>query len=211
MQITAFDFDGTLTTKDSLKLFLIFAFGSFRYWIGIGILSPWLIGYKLGFVEGGRAKEQLFRYFFRKMKISRFERLCSEFQLILGRYIRPDMLERLQKARKAGDTLCIISASPENWIRPWAEKEGVDYVIATRLEADSEGRLTGFFATPNCSGKEKVNRLLAAFPELQNNRKNYTLYAYGDSAGDKPLIDFADRGWYILKSGNRCPMEKENN
>ena len=142
------------------------------------------------------------------MKAERFDELCLEFQQVLEKHIRPGIREHLRKARKAGDTLCIISASPENWIRPWAEKEGVDTVLATRLDTDSDGRLTGRFATPNCSGKEKVVRLLAAFPDLQNNRKNYTLYVYGDSSGDKPLIDFADRGWYVLKAGNTCPREK---
>jgi phosphoserine phosphatase len=44
----------------------------------------------------------------------------------------------------------------------------------------------------NCFGQEKINRLLEEFPD----RRSYKLIAYGDSSGDKELIDFADKGFY---------------
>lgn len=197
MKITVFDFDGTLTNKDSLQLFLVFAFGPFRYWLGIGALLPWLIGYKAGLMGSGPAKERLFRHFFKGMQVEEFNRLCLKFQEVLEKHIRTDILTRLHEARQAGHTVCIISASPENWILPWAGKQGVDCVLSTLLSTDHRGRLTGSFATPNCNGEEKVIRLLSAFPGLKNNRENYTLYAYGNSCGDKALIDFANQGWYV--------------
>ena len=54
-------------------------------------------------------------------------------------------------------------------------------------------KLTGNFSSKNCYGQEKVNRLLEKEPD----RTNYILYAYGDSAGDKEIIEFADYGYYI--------------
>ncbi|MDH6355202.1 HAD superfamily phosphoserine phosphatase-like hydrolase [Dysgonomonas sp. PH5-45] len=86
----------------------------------------------------------------------------------------------------------IISASVENWIRPWSEKNGIDLTLSTLIEVKN-GLLTGLFLSKNCYGKEKVNRLLAEFP----NRSDYHLIVYGDSAGDKELIDFADEGYYL--------------
>lgn len=66
-------------------------------------------------------------------------------------------------------------------------------VLGTKIEIDLSGKLTGNFSSKNCYGQEKVNRLLEKEPD----RTNYILYAYGDSAGDKEIIEFADYGYYI--------------
>jgi phosphoserine phosphatase len=50
------------------------------------------------------------------------------------------------------------------------------------------GRLTGRFLTKNCYGQEKVRRVTQVLPK----RDNYILVAYGDSRGDKELLDYAD-------------------
>ena len=65
--------------------------------------------------------------------------------------------------------------------------------IGTKVEVDLDGKLTGRFLTKNCYGPEKVNRLL----EIEPDRKNYFLYAYGDSRGDKEMLECADRGIMI--------------
>ena len=48
------------------------------------------------------------------------------------------------------------------------------------------------FATPNCYGPEKVRRIREVFPD----RDNYHLTAFGDSRGDKEMLDYADQGYY---------------
>ena len=69
-------------------------------------------------------------------------------------------------------------------------KIGIIDILATRIEVDSNGLLTGRFLSKNCYGQEKVNRLL----EVEPNRDEYTLHAYGDSRGDKEMLAFADEG-----------------
>ena len=91
------------------------------------------------------------------------------------------------------DKVIIVSASIENWILPWAEKEGIEIVLATQIEVNEEERLTGYFSSPNCYGKEKVKRILEMYP----NRENYILIAYGDSSGDFDMLSFADNGYII--------------
>jgi phosphoserine phosphatase len=55
--------------------------------------------------------------------------------------------------------------------------------LATKVKPDLSG-----FISKNCYGQEKVNRLL----EVEPDRKNYYLYAYGDSRGDREMLAFAD-------------------
>ena len=100
-------------------------------------------------------------------------------------------MDRIRYHKSKGHEIVIISASIENWIRPWAIRKQIDNVIGTKIDLDNSQHLTGKFLTKNCYGQEKVNRLLEAFPE----RDAYTLYAYGDSKGDRELIEFADFGF----------------
>ena len=65
-------------------------------------------------------------------------------------------------------------------------------VLATKIETNKKGLLTGKFLSKNCYGQEKVNRLLELFPD----RNNYILIAYGDSPGDKEFIELSDKGYY---------------
>ena len=63
-RIAFFDFDGTITSKDSLLEFIKFALGPFKYYKGLLFLSPMLILFKLKFIPNDLAKEKLITYFF---------------------------------------------------------------------------------------------------------------------------------------------------
>ncbi|HCO67368.1 MAG TPA: HAD-IB family hydrolase [Dysgonomonas sp.] len=185
--IAAFDFDGTLTLKDTLIDFIIFYSGRFRFFTGIIILMPVLILYKLKIIPNSRAKEILFAYFFKGKSIEEFNRKCEEYAFYIDRIRNGNTTHILREHLMANHTAIIISASISNWIKPWAYHNGISKVVSTEIEV-KDGIITGKFSTPNCYGPEKVNRLLEEYPK----REQYTLYAYGDSNGDKELLELAD-------------------
>ncbi|MDR0506163.1 MAG: haloacid dehalogenase-like hydrolase [Dysgonamonadaceae bacterium] len=189
MKIAAFDFDGTITTKDTFVEFICFAKGKFAFGSGFALFSPLLIAYKLRLYPNWKVKQQIFSFFFKGMKLADFDKLCADFT---ARNF-PDLLnlkslKAIEEHLQNGAQLVVISASPENWVRPFAEKLGISNVLCTELEINNEQRLTGKFASKNCYGQEKVNRLLQQYP----NRNEYYLVAYGDSRGDSELLAFAD-------------------
>jgi len=85
----------------------------------------------------------------------------------------------------------IVSASYESYVRVVAGALGDIAVVATRLEAD-EGRCTGRLDGANCRGPEKVRRLHAWLEAEGLARDEITLYAYGDSSGDRELLAWSD-------------------
>jgi len=190
--IAAFDFDGTITTKDTLLEFIRFSKGYLLFLFGFILYSPLLIAYKLKIYPNWKIKRKLFSYFFKGMKINEFNRLCEDFCRCSSEIIRPEAHKAIQAHINAGDSLVVVSASIENWVRPFAEKLLIPFVLCTGIEIDSNGCLTGNFSTPNCYGQEKVKRLLELFPQ----RENYYLIVYGDSSGDKELMNFADEKLY---------------
>ena len=191
-RLAVFDFDGTLTLRDSLPEFIRHARGGMGM-VGAFVRSlPKIASWKLGKSSNGEAKERLFAESFAGMELERFDALGRSFAARIDTMLRPETVAEMHAAHARGETVVVLSASIGNWLRPWAAANGVDRVIATEAEVDKKGRLTGRFATPNCHGREKIRRLEEAFPELKENRAAYRIAAWGDSPSDRPLLAYAD-------------------
>lgn len=191
-RIAAFDFDGTITRKDTLIEFLRFVGGNARLYTVFTLYSPLLVLMKLKSYSNQKAKEKIFAHYFEGMPIAQFDDLCRRFFEQKGQsLIYTEAKALITKHKAQGDEVVIISASIENWVCHFADALRADKLLATQVEVQ-EGKLTGRFLTANCYGKEKVNRLLSVYPE----RNKYYLIAYGDSRGDKELLQFADESHY---------------
>lgn len=188
--MAVFDFDGTITSKDTLLEFIIFACGKWKFLAGFLLHSPWLCLMKLHLYPNWKCKERIFSWFFKGMEYNAFAELGRLFSERTDRILQQRTLELVNKRLGEGAAVYVISASIEEWVRPVCSKLGVDNVLGTRIEVDNQGLLTGRFMTANCYGKEKVRRLLDKEPR----RSEYYLYAYGDSRGDREMLDFADEG-----------------
>ena len=187
-QIVAFDFDGTLTTKDTLIEFIRYACGTGAFVKGFLRYAHLLVLMKLGLYPNWKAKQKVFAYFFEGMKIEEFDGLCQRFAKDNQHLLRPKGIEAIQQALDKGAEVLIVSASIDNWVNAFFNTL---CVVGTQIEI-KDGLLTGRFLTKNCYGQEKVNRILALYP----NRSEYHLTAYGDSRGDKELLAFADESHY---------------
>lgn len=189
--IAAFDFDGTIIKHNSLPFFMFFAVPLHQLVTGTVKMLPFLLLFKLKMISNEQAKERLIKIFFAGLALDQLNLLSERFIPRIERMLNPLALEKIKWHQQRNHEIVIISASPENWILPWAKKNTIDTVLATKLEVD-KNLITGNFLSKNCLGIEKVNRLLERFPE----RTDYILYAYGDSNGDKELLDLADHSFY---------------
>jgi len=187
-KIVAFDFDGTLTTRDTLLAFIRYACGSWAFAMGFLRYAHLLVLMKLGLYPNYQAKEKVFAHFFKGMTIEAFDALCQGFAQDHLHLLRSQGIKTLMQAQDDGAEVVIVSASIDNWVQPFFTDVTV---LGTQIEV-KEGVLTGRFLTKNCYGQEKVNRILARFPD----RQDYHLTAYGDSRGDQELLAFADEAHY---------------
>ena len=190
-KVAAFDFDGTLTKKDTLIHFIKFCFGSKRLYQGLAFLSPTLLSFKLKIITNDNAKQKLFSYFFKGMTLACFNKLGSDYQNEIDKILRPDAYNKLQWHLRNKHEVLIVSASVENWIVPWAASKNIKTVLATQIETNN-GALTGRFKSKNCYGIEKAKRL----KDVLQNIDSYELYAYGDTRGDKEMLMLADYKFY---------------
>ncbi|WP_124948608.1 HAD-IB family hydrolase [Sulfuriferula thiophila] len=190
--VAAFDFDGTLTHRDSFLPFLRALAGDRVYAQRMLGLAPVLLGYGLGLVKNHHAKARVLAAFLSGQDVQQMQQVAQEFATRqLPDRIRASALARLRWHQQQGHRCVIVSASLECYLRPWAQSVGVDEVIGSQL-AMAGGSYTGQLAGANCYGAEKTRRLL----ELLGERDAYTLYAYGDSKGDRELLALADFAYY---------------
>lgn len=193
-RVAVFDFDGTITRKDTLIEFIRFAKGSVALYWGMFVHLPWLVLMKLRLYDNGKTKEGVFSWFFKGMRIEEFDELGQRFyEIQVAQLLYTDAVQAIKEHQQKGDKVVILSASIENWVKPFASALQADALSGTQVETQ-EGKLTGRFATKNCYGQEKVERLKQW---LQGNRiKDSYVIAYGDSRGDKELLKFANEKHY---------------
>ncbi len=189
--IAFFDFDGTITTSDSLAEFIRFKQGSFGFITGLIPLLPSILGYKAGLVDRQHAKEKLLSKFFAGIPDETFRLLAASFvQKKIPAIIRSKAMEKLQWHKHEGHEVVIVSASPTHWVEPWCTEHGF-ICISTELEIVN-GKITGKIMGRNCHGEEKVRRIKERF-----NLSDYSkVYAYGDTSGDKPMLALASFSYY---------------
>ena len=194
-KIYCFDFDGTLTTSDTLLEFIKYAKGRGRFLMVFLMYSPLLVLMKLHLYPNWKAKQQIFAHLFAGMRIEKFDTLCRGFAEESQHLLRPKGITLVHEALVAGAQVFIVSASIDNWVRPFFDirnLKGVQ-VLGTQIEVE-DGNLTGRFKSNNCYGKEKVHRIAEALKSFE--RSEYEIEAFGDSHGDKEMLAFADKGHF---------------
>ncbi len=189
--LALFDFDGTLTRKDSLLEFIKFYHGQTSFKRGFLRHTNWLVAMKLGLATRARVKERILIHFFKGETVKKFKERATVFSLTtLPKLVRKDALAQLKKHQENGDRVVIISASAEDWLMPWCKAHGLE-LLATKLNK-KEGQITGEISGLNCSGYEKVRRI----KELIHLKEYKNIYAYGDSQGDKEMLELSTHSFY---------------
>ena len=190
-KIVFFDFDGTITTDDSLLKFIRFVVGDRRFLLGLVVLSPMLVLYKLKLIPNYKAKQYMLSWFFKGMSKDAFLKVANEYSLVhIDKILRPKAIEKINWHKNQGHKVVVVSASIECWLRPWCEKNGLE-LIATKLEIKDD-IVTGKLLSKNCYGVEKVNRI----KEIYNLKDFEYIYSYGDSSGDKQMLELAHEKFY---------------
>ena len=191
MNLALFDFDGTITTKETWPLFMRSAIPLRRQVVGLLPLAPWLVGYKLGLVPVVTVRSVMTNVGFRGVPEIRVREVGQHFsRTVLPGLIRPMALERIKWHRAQGDIVVVVSASLELCLAEWCKPLGLQ-LISTQLES-RDGVLTGRFLGNQCCGQEKVRRIVAAY----NLSDFSTVYGYGDTAEDQDMLSIASKKYY---------------
>lgn len=189
--IAFFDFDGTITSKDSFVEFMKRERGAAYFYAGMLLHLPVLVGMKTGLLSNQRVKEMVLSFCFRKWTKDKLEQAGHRFAAeVIPSLIRPKAAVEIAKLKGLGAEVVIVTASPQEWIKPWCDTQGLG-CVASALEYNSD-RFTGKLAGKNCYGEEKVKRIQQQFDLSQYSK----ILAYGDTKGDQPMLQLATHAFF---------------
>ena len=195
--IAAFDFDATLTKHDSVVPFLRRVAGTGRLFGGLAV-RPHRVVPALARRDRNALRSIASDVALTGVERDRFDRHASELAAdIIASGLRDDTTARLGWHREQGHRVVIVSASYSQYVRLVGDHLGVDEVLATQVGFDAEGRSTGRLVGENCRAEEKVRRLSQWLQSLEIDRGDSTVWAYGDSNGDRAMLDFADHPVWV--------------
>jgi phosphatidylglycerophosphatase C len=185
--IVAFDFDGTLTVRDSFNAFLRWRVPTGRFALGLLRLAPALISYAYN-RDRGRLKAAAVKEFLAGRTPDEVTAEAASFaDSVWGRFLRPDALATWNDWKAKGARMVVVTASPAITVEPFARRLGADVLLGTRLKLDGEGRIAGPLAGENCRAGEKVARLRERF-----GGDVMLAAAYGDTSGDTEMLGIAE-------------------
>ena len=153
--VAAFDFDGTLTDRGSVFGFLTAVAGRRPVLQAAAALAPRLAHAALaGGTVADETKEELFIRVLAGTDATYFHQVAEEFaQSHLAGHVRPEVRRRLDWHRGRGDRVVVVSASPDAYVAVAADRLAADATIATRLEVDEAGRMTGRYVGRQLPGR----------------------------------------------------------
>ena len=202
--MAVFDFDGTLLKGDTLFILHRLARSPLARvgdWLA---LLPAVLQWKLGARRTAWFKE---RYLGKVLAAipprSRVQLLQQELPRTLIANLRPEALVALEHHRQQGHRLMILSASPRQLLQPVADQLGMELIATETTNLLSHSNVDPLrLLSTNCKGAEKMRRLQAS---LGNGCETHRLHAYGDSRGDRELLQAADHPHWRSFSSHDVP------
>lgn len=198
-RLAAFDFDGTLTRRDTLVPFLISACGAGSVMGAAAMTAPRTVRARFsGSSEPIHPRDAAKEAVLHRLLAGRGADWLSDrgrvFSTTLSARLRPETVDQLRWHQDHGDLIAIVSASLLAYLQPFGAEHGIDHVIAVEMDTGPGGVLTGRLAGPNVRGPEKRVRLQRW---LDDNPQITEVWAYGNSSGDTDLLAMADRSFMI--------------
>jgi phosphatidylglycerophosphatase C len=191
MNLALFDFDGTITHKETFAPFLRFAVPRHRRVLGTGLFPPLVIGYRLGLVSGVHIRSRLVHFGFRGLAAEKIAAAGQCFsEKVLPKMVRPVALERICWHKAQGDKVVVVSGALDVYLSPWCKQHDLELLCST-LDAE-DGVLTGRYRGLQCVKAEKCRRVRAfCTPE------NFPMvYAYGDTKEDLDMLAIAHKKFF---------------
>lgn len=181
-----FDFDGTITKKDTMFSFLKYYDSSLFYRKFVENL-PFFVLMKFNLVETQKVKQ---KFIFSILKGQSRKKIEEKAQLFFDEFypkiIREKALDFIKKLDKEKSECFLVTASLDIWTKRFAEEWNMK-LLATKSNFEG-GFYTEKFLSKNCNGEEKVKRIKA---EITNEEFEKTV-AFGDTKGDFPMLNWSD-------------------
>lgn len=191
MNIALFDFDGTVTNKDTYTKFIFYSTSKVRLALGLLLVFPVIFLYKVGFLSAARTRPILTKVAFWKRDKEKVLAVAKEYaRSYLPSVIRDNAMAQILWHKKQGDDIVVVSASLDVYLSFWCAAHDLT-LICSELES-IDTKYTGNYVAGDCCGNNKVELINQTIDLCAYS----TVFAYGDTEEDLAMLELADVKYY---------------
>ena len=206
MDLALFDFDGTITDRETMPDFMRWAVRPRRLALGRVLLFPLVIGYKAKLVPGSFIRAAICFFGFAGIPVNEVEAHGRRFaQEHLPATLRKNAMARIGWHKARGDTVVVVSGGLDIYLRHWCHEHGVE-LLCSSLQQRS-GTFTGRYHGRQCVREHKARLVRERFSLQAFGR----VFAYGDTPEDRELLALAHQAYYRWQRsgrGNRVDLRR---
>ncbi|MFC3158770.1 HAD-superfamily subfamily IB hydrolase, TIGR01490 [Chryseobacterium arachidis] len=189
-KLYCFDFDGTLTYKDTMFMYLKF-YDPTKFRLQFIKHVPLFILLKLKLAETEKVKKSFIGSILKGQTQEKIEKKSKQFfEEHYPKIVRENALDFIQNIDRDHTKSLLVTASLDIWAKPFADAFQMK-LVSTKAEFKN-GVFTGNFIGKNCNGKEKLERIQAEINDIKYDK----IIAFGDTSGDRPMLKWANEGHY---------------
>jgi len=189
--LALFDFDGTITTDETMPSFLEQSISTRRRRVAQIVLAPIVVAHRYGAVSSVFLRNAVIQACYRGSPAAHLRSVGATYARDqIPRLLREEALRRIAWHKDNGDTVAVVSGALDYYLAPWCEEAGLDLICSSLEETD--GVLTGRYKGEQCLRQEKARRVRDRY----DIREYSEIYAYGDSREDNDLLDLASRRFF---------------
>jgi len=206
--IALFDFDNTLFKGESGIQFIHYYLGGWRSTIFFARYCLTVIKY-LCKMNDELALQHLVSALLKGEKVTKVKAIADNFyREIIEPKLNKNIFSQLCYHQSCGHRCIIVSRSLDVYLEPWAQAVDVE-VLSTKLETSGTDTYTGRIIGSSCYGNEKSLQINSLLKDCSQ----YEIYAYGDSRGDKEMLELANYAYYckeddfkLLSNADLCQL-----
>lgn len=192
--LALFDFDGTITDADTFTEFVLFATPKWRLVLGLVLIWPVILAFKLGWLPAARTRPIVAKVAFWHRSVAKVNAQAQAYvEHRLPQIVRPQAAQRLDYHRSCGDRIIVVSASLSPYLEIWCDEQQLELLCSQLSKSQGQGgsRYSGSYEAGDCSGQRKVEFINCAV-----NLDDYEqVFAYGDTDEDLPMLALADEAY----------------
>ncbi len=197
--IAIYDMDKTVTRRATYNGFLIHMAWNKSPWrlLFVPLLPLGLLLYVTSVWDRRQLKQfsQTLLIGHRVKRDSFVRYLQSHADLVVGKNVYPQLLERVAEEKATGYRHVMATASYRLYVEAIAHRLGFEHVIATDLATDSSGHVLARIDGHNCYDAAKLDKVKAWMAGEGLKREDCHIRAYSDHVSDAPLLAFADEAF----------------
>ncbi|MGL4741018.1 MAG: HAD family hydrolase [Sarcina sp.] len=201
-----FDIDKTIIKSDSM--FDLLKYTTKKYPKSkktLPLLFIKLVLFKLKLINTKKAKEAMFY----TLNYVTNDDLNDFYSTVLKNKIFTDAKKKMEELKKQDYIILLVSASPEAYLKYFAQENYVDAVIGTKFEL-LDTKTTNRIQGENCKGYEKVKRINEYLKKNNLEINKSSSFAFSDSLSDTPMFELTDNAFLInyKKANNKYKILK---